>query len=132
VAAGISSVPFTPKVQRLVAHPETVRIVSPVRLGAPLGSGFEPRANVGPGDEAEGSKIALARNQVNAPLAQKQMAEGGTLTGVFSAAPVPHEAMLAQSRQIIAVPDDNRGCEQYCESQRQQTLGLGTRAAPFV
>jgi PIN domain nuclease of toxin-antitoxin system len=30
VAAGVSDVVFTPKVQRLLEHPETVRMVSPV------------------------------------------------------------------------------------------------------
>lgn len=30
VAAGVSDITFTPKVQRLLEHPETVRMVSPV------------------------------------------------------------------------------------------------------
>jgi PIN domain nuclease of toxin-antitoxin system len=30
VAAGVSDLAFTPKVQRLLAHPETVRMLSPV------------------------------------------------------------------------------------------------------
>jgi PIN domain nuclease of toxin-antitoxin system len=30
VAAGVSDLAFTPKVQRLLEHPETVRVVSPV------------------------------------------------------------------------------------------------------
>ena len=52
VAAGISNIAFTPKVQRLLEHPETVRLVSPIsftEIAMKANKGLTPltRENVG-------------------------------------------------------------------------------------